>query len=56
MNSRTLVAGTDGLMTIVLITLATSAMGVKSSTPLKGMPGISVGFIACVLIEPISSV
>src|SRR6218665_3878961 len=38
------------------MTFANWAIGVKSSTPRKGIWGISAGFIACVLIEPTSSV
>ena len=56
MNSCRFLAGTAALITMVLTTFATSAIGVKSSAPLNGMAGISAGFIAWVLIEPISSV
>ncbi len=56
MNSPTFLAGTSGLITIVLVTRASSAMGLKSLTPSKGIVAYSAWFMVCVLIEPISSV
>ena len=56
MNSPTVFAGTDGLITMVLMTLARMAIGVKSSAPLNGMFSISDGFTARVLMVSISMV
>ncbi|MNS41645.1 hypothetical protein D3C72_740030 [compost metagenome] len=56
MNSFTFLAGTEGCTTIVFVTKASSAMGVKSLTPSKGILEYSAWFIVCVLIEPTSSV
>ena len=56
MNSGTVFTGTAALITIVFVTYATSAIGVKSSTGLNGIDVNSAPFIACVLIDPTSSV
>ena len=56
MNSFTLLTGSDGCTTIVLVTKASIAIGVKSSSPLNGMFGMIDGLIACVLMVPKSSV
>ncbi len=55
MNSDTVLAGTDGWITIVFSTNARSEMGVKSSAPRNGMSRNSASFIAWVLMGPNSS-
>ena len=55
MNSGTVRAGTEGWITMVFSTKASSAIAVKSSTPSKGMSRIKAAFIACVLIVANSS-